>query len=264
MRAPPLSLRPITGAPTFIAMSMILQIFWAWRSDSEPPNTVKSWAKAKTSRPLIVPDAVTTPSPGIFCFSMPKSTQLCSTYMSYSSKLPGSSSTVSRSRAVSLPLACCAAIRFSPPPSRACSRRFSSSSIVVAMAAPLSVAARSLASGAGLHQRQRAADDYQHGPGQALAPHRGRARRQETAAPRRRGAISGQHDDVGDDAGRREDRELADEMGRLIVDELREHRAPEQDRLGIGELVEQALHERVRPDRHARRPVGRHRLAGMA
>ena len=28
MRAPPLSLRPITGAPTFIAMSMILQIFW--------------------------------------------------------------------------------------------------------------------------------------------------------------------------------------------------------------------------------------------
>ena len=32
MRAPPLSLRPMTGAPTFIAMSMTLQIFWAWRS----------------------------------------------------------------------------------------------------------------------------------------------------------------------------------------------------------------------------------------
>ena len=32
MRAPPLSLRPITGAPTFIAMSMTLQIFCAWRS----------------------------------------------------------------------------------------------------------------------------------------------------------------------------------------------------------------------------------------
>ncbi len=32
MRAPPLSLRPMTGAPTFIAMSMTLQIFCAWRS----------------------------------------------------------------------------------------------------------------------------------------------------------------------------------------------------------------------------------------
>jgi hypothetical protein len=45
MRAPPLSLRPITGAPTFSAMSMILQIFCACRSDREPPNTVKSCAK---------------------------------------------------------------------------------------------------------------------------------------------------------------------------------------------------------------------------
>ena len=32
MRAPPQSLRPMTGAPTFIAMSMTLQIFCAWRS----------------------------------------------------------------------------------------------------------------------------------------------------------------------------------------------------------------------------------------
>ena len=32
MRAPPESLRPITGAPTFIAWSMILQIFSAWAS----------------------------------------------------------------------------------------------------------------------------------------------------------------------------------------------------------------------------------------
>lgn len=64
MRAPPLSFRPITGAPTFIAMSMILQIFCACRSDSEPPKTVKSWLNTNTSRPLIVPDPVTTPSPG--------------------------------------------------------------------------------------------------------------------------------------------------------------------------------------------------------
>ena len=55
---------PITGAPTWIARSMILQIFSACASESEPPNTVKSWLKTKTSRPLIVPWPVTTPSPG--------------------------------------------------------------------------------------------------------------------------------------------------------------------------------------------------------
>ena len=41
--APVIGLNDTGGAPTYIAMSMILQIFWAWRSDSEPPNTVKSW-----------------------------------------------------------------------------------------------------------------------------------------------------------------------------------------------------------------------------
>jgi heme A synthase len=43
MRAPPESLMPTTGAPLRMAMSMILQIFWACVSDSEPPKTVKSW-----------------------------------------------------------------------------------------------------------------------------------------------------------------------------------------------------------------------------
>ncbi len=46
---------PITGAPTFMAWSMILQIFSAWASESEPPKTVKSWLKTNTSRPLMVP-----------------------------------------------------------------------------------------------------------------------------------------------------------------------------------------------------------------
>ena len=55
MRAPPESLSPITGAPTFIAWSMTLQIFSACASLSEPPNTVKSWLKTKTSRPFTVP-----------------------------------------------------------------------------------------------------------------------------------------------------------------------------------------------------------------
>ena len=55
MRAPPESFRPITGAPTFMAWSITLQIFSAWASDSAPPNTVKSWLKTNTRRPLIMP-----------------------------------------------------------------------------------------------------------------------------------------------------------------------------------------------------------------
>ena len=46
MRAPPESLRPTTGAPIFIAMSMIFTILAALVSESDPPNTVKSCAKA--------------------------------------------------------------------------------------------------------------------------------------------------------------------------------------------------------------------------
>ena len=43
------------GAPTRTARSMILQIFSACASDSEPPKTVKSWLNTNTSRPSIVP-----------------------------------------------------------------------------------------------------------------------------------------------------------------------------------------------------------------
>src|SRR5688572_21559782 len=60
---------------------------------------------------------------------MPKSTERCSTNMSHSSKVLSSSSSSMRSRAVSLPLACCASMRFFPPPRRAWARRFSSCSI---------------------------------------------------------------------------------------------------------------------------------------
>ncbi len=45
MRAPPESLRPIIGAPFSSARSISLQIFCALVSESEPPKTVKSWAK---------------------------------------------------------------------------------------------------------------------------------------------------------------------------------------------------------------------------
>ena len=46
MRAPPESLSPMTGAPIFIARSMIFTIFAALVSESDPPKTVKSCANA--------------------------------------------------------------------------------------------------------------------------------------------------------------------------------------------------------------------------
>ena len=45
----------MTGAPTFIAWSMTLEIFSACASESEPPKTGKSWLKTNTSRPLMGP-----------------------------------------------------------------------------------------------------------------------------------------------------------------------------------------------------------------
>src|SRR5216684_3670211 len=98
------------GALAFIAMSWIFTIFCAWVSESEPPNTVKSLANTKVLRPLTVPQPVTTPSPGTLVFSMPNSTERCSTNMSNSSNEPLSSST---------------SMRFSPPPSLAPARRSS-------------------------------------------------------------------------------------------------------------------------------------------
>ena len=136
MRAPPESFRPITGAPTRIAWSMILQIFSACASESEPPNTVKSWLNTNTRRPFTVPEPVTTPSPGIRCSAMPKSLQRCSTNMSISSNEPGSRSSSRRSRADSLPRLCCAAIRRAPPPIRAPCRLASSCSRISCTGAP--------------------------------------------------------------------------------------------------------------------------------
>ena len=71
MRAPPESLMPITGQPILAARSMILHIFSAMTSPSEPPKTVKSWEKTHTRRPSIVPWPVTTASPHgrFFCIS---------------------------------------------------------------------------------------------------------------------------------------------------------------------------------------------------
>src|ERR1700756_5336600 len=122
------------GALAFIAMSCSLVIFSACVSDSEPPNTVKSLANTKVLRPLTVPQPVTTPSPGTLVFSMPNSVERCSTNMSNSSNDPLSSNSSMRSRAVSLPRACCASMRFFPPPSFAPARRASNNSTISAIA----------------------------------------------------------------------------------------------------------------------------------
>ncbi len=55
MRAPPESLMPTTGQPIFMARSITLTIFSPKTSPSEPPKTVKSWAKTQTCRPSTVP-----------------------------------------------------------------------------------------------------------------------------------------------------------------------------------------------------------------
>src|SRR5258708_3975488 len=107
-----------------MARSWILTIFWAWASLSEPPKTVKSLAKAKTVRPLTVPQPVTTPSPGILVFSIPNSADRCSTNMSNSSNEPLSIKSSMRSRAVSLPRLCWASMRAAPPPALAPERRW--------------------------------------------------------------------------------------------------------------------------------------------
>ena len=64
---------PITGQPILAARSMILHIFSAITSPSEPPKTVKSWLNTHTRRPSIVPWPVTTASPHGRFFCMSKS-----------------------------------------------------------------------------------------------------------------------------------------------------------------------------------------------
>ena len=99
------------GAPTFIARSMTLQIFSAYASDSDPPKTVKSWLKTKTSRPSIVAVAGDDAVAEDVISASPNSRARWVTNASSSTNDPGSSSRSSRSRAVSLPQACCRSIR---------------------------------------------------------------------------------------------------------------------------------------------------------
>src|SRR6056297_293067 len=104
-------------------------------------------------RPLIVPQPVTTPSPAGRFFSIPKSVQRWVTNMSYSSKLPSSSNSSTRSRAVSLPRACCASMRFCPPPMRASARRVSNSCRISFMDHPFLPFARPYCGAARTHEK---------------------------------------------------------------------------------------------------------------
>src|SRR5580692_2606715 len=119
MRAPPESFSPITGAPLRIAKSIILQIFSALVSESDPPNTVKSCANTYTNRPSIRPNPVTNPSPVGRISSEPKSTERCRTNLSSSSNVPSSSNKSIRSRAESFPALCSRSLRSAPPPASA-------------------------------------------------------------------------------------------------------------------------------------------------
>ncbi len=106
---------PITGQPILAARSMILHIFSAITSPSEPPNTVKSWLNTHTRRPSIVPWPVTTASPQGRFFCMSKSSVRWRTNVSSSWNEPGSSSFSIRSRAVYLPFSCCFSTAASEP-----------------------------------------------------------------------------------------------------------------------------------------------------
>jgi len=106
MRAPPESFNPTIGQPIFMAVSISLQTFSAFAPESEPPKTVKSWAKTAVTRPLTRPRPETTPSPGNVFASMPKSRQRWTLNGSISSNESGSTSSSIRSRAVSLPRSC--------------------------------------------------------------------------------------------------------------------------------------------------------------
>ena len=113
MRAPPESFRPITGAPTFIAWSITLQIFSACASRQRAAEDGEVLAEdehqAAVDHAVAGDDAVARDLVVRPCRSRRSGARrTCPIPRS----VPSSSSSSSRSRAVSLPLACCASMRF--------------------------------------------------------------------------------------------------------------------------------------------------------
>jgi hypothetical protein len=77
MRAPPESLIPTIGHPVLIARSITLQIFCAYTSPKDPPNTVKSCENTHTFLPETSPYPVITQSPKGRFSSNPKLYERC-------------------------------------------------------------------------------------------------------------------------------------------------------------------------------------------
>ena len=131
-RAPPESLMKMNGVPVVADASIMAATLFDWVSPAEPPITVKSWEAMCSGRPKTAPEPVTTPSAGASALSMPKWVVRCLANIPVSKNVSSSTSRLMRSRAVSLPLACCFSILSSPPPnstlwraSANCSRRCS-------------------------------------------------------------------------------------------------------------------------------------------
>jgi len=103
------------GFRALSAISMTFQIFPACISPRLPPALVKSWAAAKTVRPLTRPKPVITASAGVSFSPRPNSVERCFTKSWVSWNDSGSKNLSSRSRAVSFPSSCCFRIRLSPP-----------------------------------------------------------------------------------------------------------------------------------------------------
>src|ERR1035437_2700437 len=127
--APPESLKKRNGVPLSRAERIAAATLIECISPAEPPATLKSWLATCTGRPSTDAAPVTTPSAGMTAVSIPNNVVRCWASIPLSSKLSGSTSSATRSRAVSLPAACCLAWRFSPPPAMTSSRRVRSSTI---------------------------------------------------------------------------------------------------------------------------------------
>src|SRR5438874_2743278 len=97
--SPPDSFIPMIVIRLLSARSMTLITFSAKTSPSEPPKTLASWLNSITSRPSILAMPLTTPSPG--------TPAGCLANRSISSNELRSTRREIRSRAVSLPFACC-------------------------------------------------------------------------------------------------------------------------------------------------------------
>ena len=126
-RAPPESLMKTNGVPCLSAGSQHLGDLVGVHLAGGAAGHREVLAGDVDGRPSTAPLPVTTPSAGMSALSMPKGDGAAAN-SPISWKLPGSIRASMRSRAVSLPCACCFSMRSSPPPGAGGARLSSSSS----------------------------------------------------------------------------------------------------------------------------------------